>query len=193
MRQFFLFLIIAVIGLSARNKNLKVGDSSPINAVNTVKGAHIDLAELKDKKVLITFFRYAGCPICNYRVHELTEAFDSLTEAGFVLIGVFESSAETMSKYVTEYQVPFHVVANEDGSIYKKFSVPISITKTAKYSSKKRIRYFHKRGMEYYDGSVYKRDGKLLRSTADFVLDNGVFSLVSYNKVIGDHVPLKDL
>ena len=188
--RFSLFLLaIAILGLN----NIKVGDSSPVSTFYTVKDSSINLQQVGNKKVLITFFRYAGCPICNYRVHELTEAYDSLSEAGFIIVGIFESSTDIMKKYVNEYKVPFHVVSNADGSLYNEFSVPVSLTKTAKYSSKKRVRYFHKQGMKYYDGSVYKRDGKLLRSTADFVLENGAFTLVNYNKAIGDHVPLSEL
>lgn len=193
MRNILLLLAFLCIGLSARHPLLKVGDTCPVKEVSTVQGSTVDLRGLNDEKVLITFFRYAACPICNYRVHELSEAYDSLSAEGFVLVGVFESSEELMRQYASEYEVPFHVVADPEGSLYEQFSVPVSLAKTAKYGSRKRVRTFHKKGATYYKGSKYKRDGKLFRSTADFVVTQEKLTWVHYNKVIGDHTPLKDL
>lgn len=169
-----------------------MGQKAPRVEIWSVQGDTLSMLEIEGK-VLLTFFRYAACPICNYRVHELSEAYDSLTGQGFTVIGIFESQPELMKTYVEEYQVPFHVVADPDGVIYSAYGVKKSLMKTARYSSKKRVRYFHEKGEEYYLGTEYKRDASLYRSTADFVIENNTITNLSYNQIIGDHLPLKDL
>ena len=51
----------------------------------------IDLEEYKDKKVFIGFFRHAGCPFCNLRVHALTKVHQELKAKGLEMIFFFES------------------------------------------------------------------------------------------------------
>lgn len=50
------------------------------------------LAQLKGKKVFIAFFRHAGCPFCNLRVHFLQKHHLELKEKGLEMIFFFESS-----------------------------------------------------------------------------------------------------
>lgn len=174
------------------NTKLRPEQEAPNVKLVSIANDTLNVQKLEGK-ILITFFRYAACPICNYRVHELTTAFDSLSREGYTLIGVFESKPELLKTYSQEYQIPFHVVADPDGDLYKSFRVEKSFWKTISYSSKRRIRHFHRKGDEYYRGSDYKRDASLYRSTADFVVENGIITNLSYNAIIGDHIPLKDL
>lgn len=189
----FALLLLGLTFMGARSPRVKQGDTPPAQVLTTTKGEIIDLPTLRDKKVLLTFFRYAGCPICNFRVHQLSEAHDSLVKEGFVVIGVFESSKYMMKRYQEEYEVPFHIVSDPEGELYRSFAVRTSTLKTAKYTMKKKVRFFHKKGDNYYQGSTYKRDGKLLRSTADFIIENNVVTTAYYNRIIGEHLALTDL
>jgi len=54
----------------------------------------INLEDYRDRKVLIAFFRHAGCPFCNLRVHYLSKAHESLKAAGLDMIFFFESKAQ---------------------------------------------------------------------------------------------------
>ena len=40
-------------------------------SVTDIFGNRISLADYRGKKLLLSFYRYAACPFCNYRVHEL--------------------------------------------------------------------------------------------------------------------------
>ncbi|MFQ3213478.1 MAG: peroxiredoxin Q/BCP, partial [Marivirga sp.] len=43
--------------------------TAPLFNRKDIFGRTINLEEYKDKKLLIAFFRHAGCPFCNLRVH----------------------------------------------------------------------------------------------------------------------------
>ena len=57
---------------------LKRNILAPLFNVKDVFGRTIDLNDYRDSKVLIAFFRHAGCPFCNLRVHELSKAHQEL-------------------------------------------------------------------------------------------------------------------
>src|SRR5689334_3627455 len=69
---------------------------APIFKLNDVYGRSIDLSEYKEKKVLIGFFRHAGCPFCNLRVHTLSKAYEELKVQGFEMIFFFESKEQVI-------------------------------------------------------------------------------------------------
>jgi len=52
--------------------NLKENIVAPLFKSKDVYGRLIDLEEYKDKRVMLGFFRHAGCPFCNLRVHALS-------------------------------------------------------------------------------------------------------------------------
>ena len=67
---------------------------APIFKLKDVFGKVIDLSEYKDKRVLIGFFRHAGCPFCNLRVHSLTKVHNELKSKGLEMIFFFESKEQ---------------------------------------------------------------------------------------------------
>lgn len=64
---------------------------APIFQAKDIYGRTIDLASYKDKKVFIGFFRHAGCPFCNLRVHALTQLYGELKAKAMEMIFFFES------------------------------------------------------------------------------------------------------
>lgn len=70
--------------------------TAPHFKLKDVFGRLIDLDDYKDKKVLIGFFRHAGCPFCNLRVHTLTKAHEILKSKGLEMIFFFESKEQVI-------------------------------------------------------------------------------------------------
>lgn len=64
---------------------------APIFELKDIFGRTINLAGYKDKKVLLCFFRHAGCPFCNLRVHSLSKIHRDLQNKGLEMIFFFES------------------------------------------------------------------------------------------------------
>jgi thioredoxin-dependent peroxiredoxin len=70
---------------------LKIGQKAPDFNAKDVFGRQIHLVEYGARKVLIAFFRHAGCPFCNLRVHALTKIHQELKNNGMDMIFFFES------------------------------------------------------------------------------------------------------
>ncbi len=46
---------------------------APEFAVADVFGVPVRLADYRGQRLLLSFYRYASCPLCNLRVHELLQ------------------------------------------------------------------------------------------------------------------------
>ncbi len=66
---------------------------APHFSLQSVQGQQVDLNDYKEKRLLIGFFRHAGCPFCNIRVHNLSKVYSSLDASSFAMIFFFESPA----------------------------------------------------------------------------------------------------
>ncbi|MFW8120573.1 redoxin domain-containing protein [Klebsiella pneumoniae] len=75
---------------------LQPGDPAPNFTLRALDGSLFSLGERRGKKTLLAFFRHAGCPFCNFRLHELIQAYPALRAAGVEPVGVFGSPLETL-------------------------------------------------------------------------------------------------
>lgn len=174
-------------------QKLKIGDKAPdFETINT-DGNTIKLSNYKGQKVLIAFFRYAGCPVCNFRVHDLIENYGSITSKGYKIIAIYESNNVILKEYLSETPVHFTVIGDPKLKLYKEYSVEKSFWKMLGSAFKKQPKEAMKKGNKLFS-KKYKRDGNLTRLPADFVIDeNGILKAVHYGTNIGDHLPITEL
>ena len=196
---FVVFVSLVFIGIFesvnysfAQNHRFKSGDKLPSLALSPVFGDSLRTSELKGKKILITFNRYASCPLCNFRTHELLAVYDSLKKNNWVVISVYESTKETLTEYTKQEDIPFIMIADPQEKLYKLFNVQKSWWKTF-------IGLFNHYGEKHSGGkknfkSKYERDGHLNRIGADFLIDeNGIIRTAYYGKFVGDHLPVEEI
>lgn len=189
-------LIALIVTSMANGQKLEKGDEAPAFAALTIEGKSLDLDNLKKdgKTVFISFLRYAGCPVCNLRVHELSEQYEGLKAQNIQLIVVFESSEETLMEYTKDANLPFPIIADEDNVFYDSFGVKKSFGKVLKTAFNKDAKSKMKQGKELYGDKKYKRDGALTRIPADFVINpQGIIETAHYGTYIGDHLDLDSL
>lgn len=74
-----------------------------------------------DKLTHIQFRRFAGCPICNTHLHEVTTRRAELIAAGVHEVIVFHSTASELLKYQPD--LPFDVIADPHKALYRRFGV----------------------------------------------------------------------
>ena len=79
-----------------------------------IYGLTVSLDEFAGKPVMLSFFRDAACPFCNFRVYELANNYNEWRSAGLEVVVVFSSTAEEVKKYVARYPRPFRVIADPD-------------------------------------------------------------------------------
>ena len=170
---------------------LEEGAPAPDFSVRSLQGDSLNLADFKGKKVLLVFFRYAGCVVCNFRAHELIENYDSLQTQGVQVIGVFESKEALLREYVADSAIPFPIISDHQAILYKKYKVEKSYRKVWKGLRQKKTKHQEKVGEQLYNGKKYKRDGALNRIPADFLIGiDGKIEIAYYGAYLGDHLPL---
>jgi peroxiredoxin len=114
-------------GLMRKYKRLQKTDLAPAFTLPTLDGSSVSLGSLRGKRTLLTFFRHAGCPFCNLRVHHLIEAYPRLERLGVQVIGVFGSSLESLRARVGQQNPPFPLLADPDDAIHNLYGTGHSV------------------------------------------------------------------
>lgn len=166
--------------------------AAPNFTIKDVNGVTINLTDYKGKKVMLTFYRNVGCPVCNLRFHALQEQTDYFKSKGMVMLAVYESSADKMKEYLEGENVYSIMIPNPDQSLYQLYDIERDGGKLMKGM-------FHgamgkmKKGKRLFKKKI-KQDGNADRISADFLIDeNGNIKTVYYGKYIGDHLPIENI
>ena len=189
-----LFILGLITSMTCFGQKLKKGASAPSFTTKDIYGKEIELSKNTDSKTLLFFMRYAGCPVCNFRMHELIENYSDLEENGYKLIVVYQSSDSTLREYLKDEKLPFTIIGDPNRRLYKKYGVEPSFWRTFG-SAFKRSTYKHrKEGERLFGSKKQKRDGSLTGIPADFIISkDGTIIKAYYGKSISDHLPLKEL
>ncbi|HSE66897.1 MAG TPA: peroxiredoxin-like family protein [Gemmatimonadales bacterium] len=105
--------------------NLKAGDIIPPIAVHTIHGKAITVPDKSSPYVHLQFLRFAGCPVCNFHLHNLSKRAMEIREAGIHQVLVFHSSRDEMLKY--QAQLPFDCIPDPHKALYREFGVETSL------------------------------------------------------------------
>ncbi len=105
---------------------------APIFNVRDIFGRQINLEAYADKKVFIGFFRHAGCPFCNIRVHTLTKIHQELQAQGLEMIFFFESKEAVLLRSTFHQEVsPIPLIADPEKTWYDAYGIEQSAYKSA--------------------------------------------------------------
>lgn len=168
---------------------LRPGDPAPNFTLRSLDGSLFSLGERRGKKTLLAFFRHAGCPFCNFRLHELIRAYPALRAAGVEPVGIFGSPLETLRTRAGRQSPPFPLLADPEDTVHERYGTGQSL-----------LGLLDPRGLPTYlkglrlgipHGST---DGELLRMPAEFLLD-GELRVVRahYGAHGGDRLPLPEV
>lgn len=141
--------------------------------------------------ILLSFFRHAGCPMCNLRVHELIQERETLDNYGVKILAIFESPAKSIRRDVGKQKPPFPIIPDPDRRLYKLYGVAPSWSGF--------VRIFLSRPKRVFE-AIFKKGfiPKFAEATpmmpAEFLIaPDGKIKLAYYGTDIGDHLPLSDL
>lgn len=115
---------------SAKEDNLRVGDVAPnVKLVKTDEDGEKKTVELKSfrgkKNVLLAFYPKtftSGCTkqMCGYR-----DDFSRFKNADTEVFAISVEPQEASDRFKTEYELPFHVVGDQERKVVKAFKVPV--------------------------------------------------------------------
>lgn len=75
----------------------------------------------ENKYTFVSFHRFAACPFCTLRTHELIKAYPKFKEKNIEIVSIWPSSQKNMLKFSEKQQAPFHLISNPSKSLYKDF------------------------------------------------------------------------
>jgi peroxiredoxin len=171
---------------------LKPGDPAIPFSVETVAGKRISLEEFRGKPLLLMFYRYASCPMCNLRLHDFAQHYARLHERRLEVIAFFHSPARSIRRNAGKRDYPFHLVADPRFQVYRSYGVE---TSWPRFFLSMLLPSFYMdwvRGMRHgIWGGVDWQMGKM---PADFLIGpDGRILKTHYGREIGDHLAVKDV
>lgn len=168
---------------------IREGQRAPAFAGTGHDGQSVDLVRYRGQPVLLSFYRYASCPVCNMRVSELIGLRQRLGPAAPAMIGVFQSPAAHIARYVGLQQPPFPLVADPDMSLYAAFGLQSRWLGLLSVPAIGLAARAFVRG--FLPGKI---DGPFHRMPADFLIDaDGTVVRAYYGSALDDHLPIEEI
>ena len=165
---------------------LKGGMPAPNFQVTSLYNEDLELSALKGKKVMVSFYRYASCPMCNLRIHELIGKYDNWSKNDFEMIAVFQSPDESLKKYVGKQDAPFPIVGDPNHKLYKAYGVQGNFAKLVLGSVLKPGKLIKGISKGFHIGKI---ETDITMIPADFLIDqHGVIHTAYYGKDASDHI-----
>lgn len=167
---------------------LKPGDKSSSIRLPCIDGTQFDSSSLHGKPYLLTFYRFASCPFCNLRIHQLI-ANHAEFGRDFAIVAVFDSPLDNLVQHAAGHHAPFAIVADESNRYYREYGIEHSVAGMLKGMLLRMPTLL--RGMaKGYVPTVIK--GSMTTMPADFLIDaNGIIRTTYYGKDEGDHLPFE--
>jgi len=159
------------------------GQPAPDFTVESISGQRIELSQLRGRKVLVKFHRFAGCPVARRQIAAFVSRHAELTRGGIETIIFLHSSRQNL--IATFLEAPsIHIVGDQSKRVYRLFSSAFRFRSlfapgswTATFAS----------FMQGYFPVFTRFEGGILAVPSDFLVDeNGILKKVHYGSDFGD-------
>ena len=150
----------------------------------------IALDDYRGKKLLLSFYRYASCPLCNLRIHHLVERYDALNTQGLNIVAFFQSPTEKIVQYVMgKHDIPFPIIADPEHNVYEQYGLEQSRWGYVRGAVSSRMREAIRLGFMENDP-----DGVQTLHPADFLIAaDQTIHTAFYGRDISDHIPFEQI
>lgn len=92
-----------------------------------IRGQRVQLGGATGRPALVSFFRDAACPFCNFRIYELTQHHAALSGQGLDVVAVFTSDLAAVKRFVARTPRPFAVIADPSGNAHQAYRIEQSL------------------------------------------------------------------
>ena len=112
------------IASGAQNRALKAGDVAPEFTLPDADGNPVSSKTLLARgPLVVTFYRGAWCPFCNFDLSALEEARPELELRGASLVAISEQTAPNSRKSQRQNGLGFPILGDHGGEIAAQFGV----------------------------------------------------------------------
>ncbi len=181
--------------MTKQNLIVELNVTAPAFNLTDLFDRQIDLKAYKGKRVFIGFFRHAGCPFCNLRVHSLMKIRETLLEKNMEMIFFFESKKELLLSSIFHKEVsPVPLIADPNRNWYAIYGIENSLLK----SSFSHLTTFIQTAIKAKTNKlpIYPMAGDESFSTmpAEFLIDeNQIIRKIHYAQTLNDRLSLETI
>jgi len=104
-------------------KTLNEGDKAPAFSTNDSHGKPIRLADFKGKRFVLYFYPRDNTPGCTKEACSFRDEFSKFKKLGISVVGISGDTAASHQKFITNFDLPFTLITDEDHSIAKAYGV----------------------------------------------------------------------
>lgn len=104
-------------------KILEVGEKAPTFEGVNQNNEKISSDDYSGSKWVIYFYPKDNTPGCTAQACSLRDGYDALRNKGIKVLGVSADGVKSHDKFVTKYDLPFALLADENKSVINKFGV----------------------------------------------------------------------
>jgi len=168
---------------------LQAGQAAPDFLRPDIGGKKIRLSDYRGRYLLLSFYRYASCPFCNLRVHELMQHLVEFDQCGLSLVAVFQSAGEGIREHVGKQRPPFPIIPDPGHSMYQSYRVETSLQGLLLGLTLRMGKALKAMGKGFLPGRM---EGSITLVPADFLIGpDGTILLAYYGRDISDHLPVE--
>ncbi len=102
---------------------LRIGDKAPAFTGVNEKGEKVKLTDYKGKKLVLYFYPKDNTPGCTAEACDLRDNYSSFQTQGYEILGVSPDSIVKHTKFISKFELPFSLLADEDNSIAITYGV----------------------------------------------------------------------
>ena len=102
---------------------LDLGDKAPVFNAQTDGGGSLSLTSLTGKIIILYFYPKDDTPGCTTEACGFRDALPDFFGIGAEIIGVSKDSVARHDKFKTKHDLPFTLIADEDGAICEAYGV----------------------------------------------------------------------
>jgi len=118
------FCVVAQID----TKHLEVGDKAPeITGIDQFDTKINSTKILKNKKIILVFYRGNWCPYCRKHLASLQENLEELSKKGLFVIVVTPEKVEKIQETTEKLEATFSIIHDVDNSIMENYKVAFTV------------------------------------------------------------------
>jgi len=102
---------------------LKENDKAPDFSAKDQNGNIIQLKDFAGKKLILYFYPKDDTPGCTAEACNLKDNHNTLLKKGFKILGVSADSEKSHQKFITNYELPFPLIADKEKQLIKLYEV----------------------------------------------------------------------
>lgn len=103
--------------------NLEIGSKAPEIIAKNQTGETIKLSDFVGKKVILYFYPKDNTPGCTTEACNFRDNYQFLLGKGFEVLGVSIDSEQSHQKFISKFELPFNLLADEDQKIVNDYGV----------------------------------------------------------------------